>query len=83
MRTRTVLAGLTRAADLGDDLYRISTPDHSGIAPDVVESAAATSCTCAAPARTARPRWRSCSTSGCAGMRFSGGANETGRAEPS
>ncbi|WP_144127292.1 hypothetical protein [Catellatospora sichuanensis] len=38
----TVVSGATtvtvHAADLGGDLYRISTPDHSGIAPDVVES---------------------------------------------
>ncbi|MDI1462696.1 hypothetical protein QEZ54_17110 [Catellatospora sp. KI3] len=38
----TVVSGATtltvRAADLGDDLYRISTPEDSGISPEVVES---------------------------------------------
>ncbi|MBV1852783.1 hypothetical protein [Catellatospora tritici] len=38
----TVVSGATtvtvRAADLGDDLFRVSTPEDSGISPDMIES---------------------------------------------
>ncbi|GIG11671.1 hypothetical protein Cme02nite_00030 [Catellatospora methionotrophica] len=78
----TVVSGATtlavRAADLGDDLYRISTPDNSGIAPDVVESGGRfqlhlRSTGDNGPAAVEilldrRVRWD---------LRFSGGANET------
>lgn len=78
----TVVSGATtltvRAADLGDDLYRISTPDHSGIAPDVVESGGRYQLHLQGTGENGpaavevlldqRVRWD---------LRFSGGANET------